>query len=344
MKPKMRWSSIGIVSAAAIAIPVAVAECGLRSLAPIHLVGIQDAYQYDDELGYRLAAGVHRYRLTDHLEEIRTNALGTVNFQESFERYPRLVFAVGDSFTQGTGVAADASYPFQLDLLLNRGPDGRYVENFGVVNLGLAAFGGEQSILSLRRYEAVLGRPAFVLYLGSDNDWEDDALFEAGHRHRHVVPGSPRWGSWVRPMLWLGNLELVKRAKLAYGHARLRRLVAKADGDASAGASISVAEREWPVIQRVDALAREWGASLVVSWATQYGSSYDWLRDRAAEADVAFADWRPQVESVLARMPDLSVKNPHSGGHWRTWVNQEIARSYAREMGFAPAPPAPSSR
>ncbi len=329
----------------ALAVPLAVVlsmlglvEWGLRTFAPVHLTGIQDAYVYDPDLGYRLASGIHLFELTDHLEEVRTNALGTVNFQEQFGGYPALVFAVGDSYTQGTGLPADASYPFQLDLLLNLDERGFYRERYGVVNLGLAAFGAEQSILALRRYEKLLGRPAFVLYLGCDNDWDDDVLFKSGYRHRHLVAGSPRWGWRVRPLIWLGSFELVERGKLALAELRRDRLVSAADeATLSSGARApSVAEREWPAIERIAALSSDWGAKLVISWANPGGDSYAWLRAKAAEQGIPFADWEPAVASVRERMPGLPFANRHSGGHWRTWSNAVIARSYARAMGVLP--------
>lgn len=309
-----------------------VAECALRVAAPIYLSGIQATYRYDDQLGYRLAAGIHRFRLTDHLQEIRTNHLGTVNFQESFAGYPKMAFAVGDSFTQGTGLPADASYPFQLDLVWNTDEHGFYEKRLAIVNLGLAAFGGQQSLIALKRYGERLGRPAYILYLGSDNDWEDDVLFESGYRHRHIVPGSPVWGIWTRPILELSKLQLVKRVKIAIGLLRRGRLFSEAgtgtDRD-EAAPSVSVAEREWPVIEEIHQLAQEWDATLIVSWANAPGPSYSWLRDKAKEAGIPFADWEPRVASVQAAIPELPFANAHSGGHWRTWANAEIARSFA---------------
>lgn len=325
---------------------LAVAECGLRAAAPIHLTSIQSAYQYDDELGYRLAPGVQRLLLTDHLQEVHTNRLGTVNYQESFDGYGALAFALGDSFTQGTGLPADASYPLQLDLLLNRDERGLYQKRLGIVNLGLAAFGGRQSLISLERYAEQLGRPRYILYLGSDNDWDDDVLFESGYRHRHIVEGSPVYGRWVRPLLWLGRLELVKRGKLALAGLQRGRLVAAADRSqrSDTGRAVSVAEREWPVIEEMQRLGREWDATLIVSWANAPGSSYSWLRDKAAEAGIPFADWEPRVASVQQAMPELPFANPHSGGHWRSWANGEIARSFADAIRQHEASPPPAPR
>jgi hypothetical protein len=316
---------------------LAVAEVLLRSFAPVHLVGIQRAYQYDPELGYRLAPGVHDYELTDHLEEIRTNALGSVNFQEQFDSYPVLVFAAGDSFTQGTGNSSDASYPFQLDLLLNQDDQGLYQAKFGIVNLGLAAFGTEQSLIALKRYAEVIRKPRYVLYLGSDNDWDDDVLLRAGYRHQHVVAGSPRWGRLVGPLQWLNRFELVKRAKLAAANVRRPPDTKGASPTTGgAGSEASVAERVWPTIERIVELSRDWDAILVIGWANPNTASYAWLKQKAAESHIRFADWAPVAESVRDKMPELPLANPHSGGHWRPWTNSIIARTYARSMGVVP--------
>ena len=331
-----------------IAVLVGISECALREFAPIHLTGIQSAYEYDEELGYRLKPGTHHYLLTDHLEEIRTGKLGNVGFEDDFSRYPALVFALGDSYTQGTGASSDASYPFQLDMLLNQDERGFYSERFGIVNLGLAAFGTEQSLRAARRYAGIVGKPTYVLYLGCDNDFDDDELFRSGSRHNHLVTGSPTWGRWVEPILWLSGFEVTKRAKLALAEIREARRLANANGGASPGdaRTQSVAERIWPTLSQIVALAHEWDAKIVVSWANRDRASYSWLRTKATEEGIPFADWEPRVRSIQARMPDLPYANPHSSGHWRPWTNRVIAETYARAMGVwpPPSPPASSSR
>ena len=132
-----------------------IAEFTLRTFAPLHSVGHIDWFQYDDELAVRLVPGIHDLQLSDHLAEIKTNSLGTVNFQETFQNYELLVFAAGDSFTQGAGLPADGAYPFQLDLLLNA-ESGIYRPRYGVVNLGLAAYGTGQAILAIERYAELI--------------------------------------------------------------------------------------------------------------------------------------------------------------------------------------------
>lgn len=331
----------GMISVALSMIVLGIGECALQRFAPIHLTGIQSAYEYDEELGYRLKAGIHEYLLTDNLQEIRTGPLGNVGFEDDFSRYPALVFTLGDSYTQGTGNSADAAYPFQLDLLLNRDEAGLYQERFGIVNLGLAAFGTEQSLRAARRYAGIVGKPRYVLYLGCDNDAEDDALFQSGYRHGHVVSGNPRWGRWVEPLQWISNLELVKRAKFAL--AGLRQAFAgqtPPPAKASGAPAVTVAERTWPTLAEIVAQARAWDATIVVSWANLDTGSYEWLKAKAQQEGIAFADWEPAVRSVQARMPDLNYANPHSAGHWRPWTYGVIAESYARAMGLWPAPSA----
>jgi len=325
---------------AVFALLLCLAEAALRSWAPIRLTGIQRAYVYDDELGIRLDEDLHSFRLSDHLEEIRTNAIGTVNFQPSFEAYDSRVFALGDSYTQGTGLPPDAAYPFQLDLQLNVGADGLYQPRYAVVNLGLAAYGAEQSLIVLRRYAERLGAPQVCLYLGSENDYADDLLFRSGYRHRHIVRGSPYWSWMTEPLLWAAEFEIGKRLKIAASHWRRGSIL---PSDAGAGAKSnaprpSVAELSWPAIQKIRGACDEYGARLILGWTPGDSPSYTWLRSRAAKEGIAFADWWPAVESVRQYAPGISLGNPHSGGHWRSWVNRLIADAFAQEIERAPDP------
>ena len=210
------------------------------------------------------------------------------------------------------------------------------------MNLGLAAFGGEQSLLMPRRYAARLGPPAFVVHPGADNDHEDDRLFLSGYSHRHIVLGSPYWGWMTRPLLLAGHSELFKRAKIVAS--RLRR--SRALGDVSGGdpSGPSVAERCWPVIERIRAECDELGAVFILSWADGGSRSYAWLAERATAEGVPFADWWSSVKSVRRVVVDVPVDNAHSAGHHRAWVNRLIADAFAEEIrkmeARAPAPAA----
>ena len=179
---------------AASIVGVAALEVGFRIFKPFRSAGTLRAYEYDPDMGYRLKPGLNLTRITDHLEEVHSNRLGTVNYQEDFGGYPALVFAVGDSYTMGIGLPPDAAYPFQLDLILNRDEKGLYAKRYGVVNLGMAGMGAEQHLLQLRRYAVRLGMPAVVLYLGCDNDFQDDLLFRNGSRHTFGVEATRATG------------------------------------------------------------------------------------------------------------------------------------------------------
>lgn len=309
-------------------------EATLVTAFPLHLTGDPNWYQYDPELGVRLREGLHGFRTTDHQAEIRTNGLGTVNFQESFADYRTLVFALGDSYTQGTGLPSDVSYPAQLDLKLNL-TSGSYEKRYAVVNLGLAAYGLEQEIISLERYRKLLGNPTYILFLGCDNDFEDDQLFLAGYRHKHLVLGNPAYGRWLKLLQWAGEREIGKRLKLMSGLLARRMTLGSTDDKTSTNPAVPVAALERERLNRLLALAKSNDATLIVSWANVepdgHGGSYDSLKQWARANGVRFADWYPTVASVERAVP-YPLWNRHSAGHYRTWVNGIIADAMALEI------------
>lgn len=314
-------------------IMLTVVEIILRTFFPVYQVAILQAYQYDPELGTRLHDNVHLFKTTDFQQEIRTNPLGTVNFQDDFNGYETLVFAVGDSFTQGTGLPSDMSYPAQLDLILNEDDKGFYQKKYGVVNLGIAASGGEQALISMRRWAGSVGQPKVILYLGCANDYEDDVLFNNGFRHKHMVDGSPTWGPLVRPLQWLtDDLQIGIRLKVAISN--LRRMGSQNEQNNLTDQKKqipSIAELERPVLEKILAYARENNAELIVGWSDDE-TSYGWLKTWAQENSVKFADWAPKVKAVESSIPALPEDNQHSGGHHRGWVNHVIAEEYARQI------------
>lgn len=326
---KRALARIALALAAALVAVVAV-ELALRRFAPRYYPVIVGSYEYDPELAFRLRPASHLFKTTDHQQESLTNRLGTANFQENFDGYRSLVFAVGDSFTQGTGLPADMAYPAQLDLMLNRDERGFYVKRVGVVNLGVAGFGGEQELISLRRWSDALGPPAVILYLGCDNDFIDDLAFKSGDRHKFELPGSPAWGRAATPLrLFQEHTQIGIRVRNYLLERKLIRLSDAALG--RAGRSVPVAELQRPVLERLAAYARERGALLVVSWSDPT-DSYDWLKAWAAADGVAFADWVPKADSVRAAVPALPLDNQHSSGHHRGWTNRVIAEEFLRQM------------
>ena len=344
---------LGVLTATVL-LTVGAAELLLRTFMPVRLAGYQRAYQYDADLGYRLRSNMYYLRTTDFQAELRTNGIGSINFQESFDNYETLVFTLGDSFTQGTGLRPDAAYPFQLDLFLNADSDG-YDPRFGIVNLGLAAFGMEQSMVALERFRKDVGTPRYVLFLGSKNDYDDGQLFLSGYRHGHIVEGSPTFGAWVAPLQWLTlDFEIGKRVKIGAG--KLRRMAslprkmkaaeaAIEDGTATRTRQIqpvkdNVAKLEAKRFERLLQMSRDMDAELIVSWTGWDGTqsdAYSWLRSWAEERGIRFADWQPRAMSMKEAIPSLRFNNPHSAGHYQTWVNRLIADTYGEQILAAEA-------
>ena len=312
------------------------AEIILRVVSPVYPTGgMAQAYVYDNELGYRLHPGIHLFKTTDFQQEVQVNELGTADFQNNFDGYPSLVFALGDSFTYGIGVSPDQSYPTQLDRLLNEDQNGFYVKRFGVVNLGTAGYGGEQSLIALHRWSSTIRTPNVILYLGCDNDFEDDYEFKSGRRHQIAVAQSPYWGRWVPVVQWFNDLQLRLRWKMLSAQlkglraqAEIAPTVMAADAPKDSG---SVAESEAPIFERLLSDAKKYNAKLVISWSGD-GPSYEYAKSWARKNAVGFADWLPKAKSVQAAIPDLPLENQHSNRHYRGWVNHLIAAEFARQI------------
>lgn len=320
---------VAAVNVALVLVLLLAAELALRTFFPVYPVGDPAVFEYDEELGYVLKQEQHRFKTTDYQSETVTNRLGTANFQETFSPALPTIFAVGDSYTKGSGVPADASYPFQLDLLLNSSP--LYQPRFNVVNLGVPGYSGRQNVLRLTRYIEEIGTPDYILYMGSDNDAEEDLLFERGARHTHLVDGSPKWGVLVGPLQWLTtDLQLGLRLKL--GIARLRQAwPGFAAANAAAGGATPVAQLQQGNLEHLAGMAQRDGIALIVTWSNS-GASYDWLRSWTRGKAVRFADWRVHTEAVRRLKNRLPLANAHQGRHHRTWVNAMIARAFALEI------------
>jgi hypothetical protein len=312
-----------------------VMELLLRYGYPCYFADDYRSYRYSPELGYQLKESLCLRRSTDYQQELWTNKMGTVNFQDDFSQYQTLIFAVGDSFTQGVGVPADASYPFQLDLLLNLNGD-TYSPRYGVVNLGVSGYGTEQALLQVKRYQKRIGTPHYILLLGNETDFRDDQTFRSGGIHRKMLEGNPRYNPLIiRPLQWFQyETEIGKRLTLLLKYWRTGR------GEPQLQ---NLVELQKPVLQKFINLSKEMHATLIVSWFPVYWSkeispNYVALQQFAAQNNLAFADWYPMVSSVLEKNPHLPAINDHSAGHYRTWINQIIARAFARQIERPPGP------
>lgn len=324
MFKKLSLSLVGIFVA------VLAIELILRQFSPLYYPIIPAAYEYDPQMAFRLRSNAHLFATTDFQQESISNFLGSANFQETFTDYEKLVFAVGDSYTQGTGVPADMSYPAQLDLILNEDDAGFYARKFGVVNLGVAGFGGEQSLHNLRGWATRLRPPDVILYLGCDNDFEDDLAYRSGDRHKIVIAGNPVWGKLASPLRYFfERTQIGLRGRVVYRQRVRDRMVAEAMKGYER--KPSVAELESTILDQLHSYAAGQGSLLVVAWSDE-GESYQWLKTWAGQREVAFADWAPKANAVRSAIPRLTLDNQHSGGHHRGWTNQTIAKEFARQI------------
>lgn len=305
-------------------------EAALRLFFPFHFAHPIEAFEYDKELAYRFQPGTQLFVTTDYQQEIRTNHQGSLNFQENLMEYNTIIFALGDSYTQGLGVPSDCSYPFQLDLILNFDNTGNYSKNYGVVNLALGPYGCKQQLITLERFAGLIRKPNIVLYLGCENDYSDDLLFDSGIRHKNLVKNSPSYGWIYYPMkLFFIDTEIGKRLKYIVQETITQRRPKTTENSDSQ--IQSVAEKEKNQIREIIQTSRNMGAVPVLSWST-FGDSYDWLKSWAEENEILFADWRPWAISVSNAIPGLPWDNSHSAAHYRSWINFVIAQSFAKEI------------
>jgi lysophospholipase L1-like esterase len=324
---KLRYVLIPVV------LTLLLAEGLLRIFWPLYFPDNYRIYQYDPAAGYRLKSSLHSLRTTDYQEEILTNRSGSANFQQDFSAYQNKVFALGDSLTQGIGLPADASYPFQLDLLLNV-RDGRYFMDYGVVNLGVAGYGVKQAIVRLKEYAEKIGSPRYILFLGCDNDVGDDQAFLAGAIHKKLLAGNPRFSPYlVRSWLWLKfDTEIGKRLTFLHKIRRRQQIVAQ-----KATNPQNSAEMLAPAFRALMNLSRGMGATLILSWmpvrlSTQMPPEYRWLQEFCRRQGLPFADWFPMARAIREQIPALPFENNHSAGHYRTWVNSMVARGFAQQI------------
>lgn len=298
---------------------------------PFYFCDSYGIYQYDEALQTVPKKNLYLKRTKDYLEEYITNKYGTINYQNDLSNYRFLIFCLGDSYTQGVGLPPDAAYPFQLDLLLNI-ENNAYKLNYAVVNLGLGSYGGQQYLLTLKKHIRIIGKPHFILVLGCSNDYSDDLRFKDFQSGKtfNIIEGNPKFNWLMKPLMFLGyDTEIGKRVYWIIKNYQKGSYKKRDPGLKQQ--DICTAEREVPVYEELERMAKELNAKLIISWASR-DESYDWMKQWAQSHNIPFADWYPTVKSVMKDIPALPLGNPHSGGHYRTWVNKIIAESFADIM------------
>ena len=312
-------------------ISIVVLEGLLRLISPINIVGYTFAYEYDSELGIIAKKNLRYINVKDYREEFHTNRIGTVNFSEDFRKYRSIVYALGDSYTQGTGLPSDSSYPAQLDMLLNV-RDGKYHFDYAVINLGLGGYGSIQQLRILNRFIESLPKPDYILVMGSGNDAWDDYRIRSGLIFKNPMEGNPIYGFLSKPIAWFAfKTEIGKHAFM--GAKTITSLIAASDKSKipSHDNSNFMITALYDQYKEILTVANQHKAKVIFTFAGN-DKNYLTLKKWATEEGARFADWVPVVESVNEAIPAIPRENDHSGGHYRPWVNYIIAKTFAQEI------------
>jgi len=310
---------------------VLITELVLRHVSPQYFCNTVRQFKYDDELGMIARNNLNFSLLTDHIIEVVTNDIGSRNFsgKEDLLRYKRIIFCVGDSYTEGIGNMSDQSYPFYLDLLLNE-RQGIYQKNYAVFNLGLGAYGSIQSDLLVRRYEKLISRkPDVIVYFVCDNDFDDDIAFKAGLKNDNVIQGNPRFSRWiVRLNEVFENWQLFFRLKAVarkFRNALIHR-PARQNSEVWKVVTYEDIGRRLTGLEELNRSCKEQNIKLIVSY-TEYDSIlYEFMKKYSEMNGILFIDYKPLLVSTVSAMPGLLTYNTHSGGHFRSWINFYFAK------------------
>lgn len=174
--------------------------------------------EFDDTLGWRgkpLARGT--FSSTDFKTFVHLNSLG-LRDQEiappGDKVDPSRTLLLGDSFVWGLGVQDSEIVDRRMESLLGAGRE--------VVNAGVSGYGPDQELLYYTSRGVLLGSSSVVLFLFTDNDFEDISS-SIGNRHQKPVFLLQQHGD-ERPSLEIKNVPVPSEGNRPAGTLlRLRR-------------------------------------------------------------------------------------------------------------------------
>ena len=310
---------------------ILMAEVILQIFFPIRYADITSSYEYSTTLGYKFKKGIFNTESTDYFKEDITNNFGTIGIEEDYSNYNKIIYTLGDSFTKGTGVLLDSSYPFYLSLCLNQLTDTviSFEKSYGILNLGTPGYGLKQSLIRLEETKNISNSPDIICFLGSENDHSDDILFQSGYKHKHIVDKNPYWEKWYKkPILLILKTQLGLRLKFLISLLRQNRVL---DRKENLNNSPNI-EKMLGDIEKLIKIARSNNTRLILSWSDANSKSYSWLKSYCAFNKIPFADWKRIVKKYKSKFSILNENNTHSGGHKRPWVNYMIALAFFEEI------------
>lgn len=318
-----------------IILPLIFVELFLRWFNPIYFCNTVSQFRYDKALGVITRPNLEKSILTDHIVEIFTNDIGSRNYLNKADllKYKKIVFCVGDSYTEGVGNLTDQSYPFYLDLLLNRDKNsGIYEKKFAVINLGVGGYGSIQSYRSVKSYMKSIGRmPDAIIYLICENDFEDDDAFRSGFKHRHAVSGSPYYNHTLVALNEIfEKTQLCRRFKLLVSPVVHRKTyLLKSRPSQNQLDNKKFEPKDLSGLIDLINFSRDNHIKLIISYTDYISSQHDLFKRFANENKILFANYKPDIESLTTAIPKLPVLNRHSGQHYRSWVSYIIASKFS---------------
>ena len=307
-------------------------EILLRLFIPFYQSGNISNYKYDINLGIKLKENLNDVKITDHRQEVITNQYGTLNYENNFSKYDKLIYTIGDSNTAGSGVTFDNSYPFIMYTDLNSIDE----NSWGVINVAVAAYGTKQAILMYDSIVAKLKKPKFVTYLADKNDYMGDIYFEKGDKHNHLVDGSPRFFGFAKYIGIISNeVEILKRLKYFLHKKDINKNYHKKEFNFK---KVFYNNYSNKILNLNNRLNKE-NITLIFSWQT-FGKNtekickdeYNTVKEWANNNNIIFADWCPSFLKIRELNENIPVMNDHSASHARSWVNRIISKSFQEEI------------
>lgn len=307
-------------------------EILLRLFYPFYQSGNISNYRYDVDLGIKLKENLNDIKITDHRQEVITNQYGTLNYESNFSKYDKLIYAIGDSNTQGSGVPFDSSYPFIMYTDLNSVDE----NSWGVINVAVAAYGTKQAILMYDATVKKLKKPKYVTYLADKNDYMGDFYFEKGNKHKHLVDRSPRFFGFAKYIGLISNeVEVLKRLKYLLHKKDINKNYHQKEDNFK---EVFIDNYSKKILKLNNRLNKE-NITLIFSWQAlgknkekicedEYGTVKEW----ANENNIVFADWCPSFLKIRELNENIPVINDHSASHARSWVNRIISKSFQEEI------------
>jgi hypothetical protein len=234
---------------------------------PVHFVYPQESYAFDPEIGHRLVPGDRAFT---HAEPVEINSAGLrgPEYAASPPSGSRRILALGDSQTFGNGLPRDATWPYLLEVTLERTHPG---VRFEVINGGVSGTDTWQHARLLERWAAQYRPDAVVL-----------AFYVNDVVRRHEPQAPELTNSWKHRLAY----AMKRSAVVSFGWSWARRITSSGEG----------AERELRLIRG------DPDPELAASWA-EVASSLAQMGRFCDESGIPF--WiavlprRDQVSGVL---------------------------------------------